>query len=97
MDEDDRPPRIAPFMLDYGRPQAGRQLRVLGRIAVAYTRVATKVGSFVFTVPGFGMMLAALFVGDSPGWGAGAIGATLLIAGAICITTNYYLEFWTAR
>jgi hypothetical protein len=89
MEDDDRPP-IAPFALNYRRPQASDGMRSLARIAIPIIRIA----SVVFTVAGFGMMITALFVGELAGWGTGMIGATLLIAGGIFITVNHYIIFW---
>ena len=87
MEDDDRP-RTTPFALDYRRPQAADGMRALARTVILLVRIA----SVGFTVAGFGMMIAAFFLGDSPGWGLGAIGATLLIAAGIFITAHYYID-----
>ena len=87
MQDEDRP-RTKPFALDYRRPQAADGMRALARTAILLIRIA----SVVFTVTGFGTMIAAFFLGHSPGWALGAIGATLLIAAAIFITAYYYID-----
>ena len=90
MKEDDDPTPIAPFALNYRRPQASDGMRSVARIIIPIVRIAA-VG---FTAAGFGMMLTALFVAEVAGWSTGIIGATLLIAGGIFITVNHYIVFW---
>jgi hypothetical protein len=93
MEEDHDRPRTTPFALGYRRPQPVDGMRAVMPTAILLIRIA----SVVFTVAGFGMMIAALFLGDSPGWGLGAIGATLLCAAAIFITAHYYIDCWSGR
>jgi hypothetical protein len=88
MKQDDDRPRTTPFALDYRQPQSADGMRALARTTILLIGIA----AVFFTVAGFGMMITALFVPEFAGWSTGTIGATLLIAGGICITAYHYID-----